>query len=53
MDINHRFSMRYTIADVEKELAIFNLTHGDSKASADGRKELMRKFKIKRDELDN
>lgn len=53
LDINHRVSVRYTIDDAEEALRILTLTHGSSKESAQGRKELMRIFKINRDDLDN
>ena len=53
MDINNRSSIQYTIDDVERELAIFQLTHGGSKNNAHDRKELMKKYKIKREDLDN
>ena len=39
--------------DVERELAIFELTHGNTKKDAAGRKEMMKKFKIRREDLDN
>lgn len=53
LDINNRISIRYTVDDVERELAIFNLTHGNSKEDADGRKEMMKSYKINREDLDN
>ena len=53
MDINHRVSVRYTVDDVERELAIFAITHGVSKEDAVARKAMMKAFKIDRDDLDN
>ena len=53
LDINNRVSVQYTVDDVERELAIFELTHGNSKKDSDGRKEMMKKYKIKREDLDN
>lgn len=53
LDINNRISVQFTVEDVEKELAIFELTHGNSKKDAAGRKEMMKKYKIKREDLDN
>ena len=53
LDINHRVSVRYTVDDVESELAIFSITHGVSKEDAVARKAMMKAFKIDRDDLDN
>ena len=53
LDINNRISVQYTVEDVERELAIFDLTHGASKKNAADRKEMMKKYKIKREDLDN
>ena len=53
LDINNRISVQYTVEDIERELAIFELTHGSSKKDAIGRKEMMKKYKIRREDLDN
>lgn len=53
MDINNRSSIQYTVDDAKKELEIFQLTHGGSKENAQDRKELMKKYQIKREDLDN
>ena len=53
LDINHRVSARYNVDDVERELAIFAITHGVSKEDAVARKAMMKAFKIDRDDLDN
>ena len=53
LDINHRISEQYTVDDVERELAIFELTHGKSKQAALDRKKMMREYKINREDLDN
>ena len=53
LNINNRISVQYTVEDAERELAIFDLTHGGSKKDASARKEMMKKFKIKREDLDN
>ena len=53
LDINNRISVQFTVEDAERELAIFELTHGNSKKDAIGRKEMMKKYKIKREDLDN
>lgn len=53
MDINNRISVRYTVEDVERELAIFKLTHGGSTENMADRKKLMQNYKIKREDLDN
>lgn len=53
LDINNRVSVQYTVDDVEKELGIFNITHGGSKTDAEKRKEMMKAYKIKREDLDN
>ena len=51
--INNRISVQYTVEDAERELKVFELTHGNSKKDVEGRKELMKKFKINREDLDN
>ena len=53
LDINNRYSVQYTVEDVEKELGIFEITHGNSKKNLADRKALMKSFKISRDDLDN
>jgi DNA gyrase/topoisomerase IV subunit B len=53
MDINNRISVQYTIEDVEKELALFKITHGTSSEDAENRKKMMKAYKIKREDLDN
>lgn len=53
LNINNRYSVKYTIADVEKELSIFEKIHGTSKSNLESRKDMMIKYKIKRDDLDN
>lgn len=53
LDINNRISVQYTVEDVERELAIFDLTHGASKKNIADRKEMMKHYKIKREDLDN
>ena len=39
--------------DVEKDLAIFEKLHGVSKQNLLDRKQMMKNYKIKRDDLDN
>ena len=53
LDINNRVSIQYTVEDVERELGIFNITHGGSKSDAEKRKEMMKNYKINREDLDN
>ena len=53
LDVNNRISVKYTVEDVEKELAVFNKLHGPSKKDLDERKIMMSKYKIRRDDLDN
>ena len=53
LDINNRVSIQYTVEDAERELGIFNITHGGSKADAENRKEMMKSYKINREDLDN
>lgn len=53
LDINNRFSIQYTIDDVEKELEIFEIDHGTSKNAALKRKLMMEKYKIHREDIDN
>ena len=50
LDPRNRMLIRLTIDDIEKELAQFNILHGDN---ADARKLLMQNYKIDREELDN
>ena len=53
LDINHRISVQYTLEDVERELEIFNMTHGSGKNDVVKRKKMMKAFKIRREDLDN
>lgn len=53
LDINNRISVQYTVDDVERELAIFAMTHGGSKQNLIDRKRMMKHYKIKREDLDN
>lgn len=53
LDINNRISIQYTIDDVERELDIFRMTHGNGKKDSERRKKMMREYKIKREDLDN
>ena len=53
LNINNRISIQYTVEDVERELAIFQITHGNNKHDVENRKSMMKKYKIKRDDLDN
>ena len=53
LDINNRISVQYTVNDAKKELDIFNMTHGGSKTDAIKRKDMMKAYKIKREDLDN
>lgn len=53
MEINNRSSILYTIDDVERELEIFNMIHGGSKKNIQDRRDLMKTYKIKREDLDN
>lgn len=53
LDINNRTSIQYTVDDVERELAIFEMTHGTTPQNAADRKAMMKRYKIKREDLDN
>lgn len=53
MDINNRFSVQYTIEDVEKELELFEFDHGQSKVALEQRKIMMDNYKLKREDIDN
>lgn len=53
LDINNRISVQYTIEDVERELGILSKTHGNSKSDRQNRKQMMKNYKIKREDLDN
>lgn len=50
LDPNKRILVRLTTDDINAELAEFNILHGNA---ADERKQLMSKFKLNRDDLDN
>lgn len=53
LDINNRVSVQYTIEDAERDMAIFRKLHGSSSADKKARKEMMSKYKIAREDLDN
>ena len=53
LDINNRISVQYTVEDAKRELEIFKMTHGVSAADVVKRKEMMKLFKIRREDLDN
>ena len=53
LDMNNRVSVQFTVEDFEKELSIMNMIHGPGKQDLERRKELMKKYQIKRDDLDN
>lgn len=53
LDINKRTSVQYTMEDAERELQLFNMIHGPSSKDLEKRKEMMRHYKISRDDLDN
>lgn len=53
LDINNRTSVQYTMEDAKRELEIFSITHGPHSKDLEKRKEMMKKYKIKKDDLDN
>ena len=53
LDINNRVSIQYTVEDAEKEVEIFKKLHGNGKKDMEARKQMMSKYKIARDDLDN
>ena len=53
MDINNRFSVKYTMDDADKEIAIFKKTQGSSKEDIIARKKMISEFKVSREDLDN
>lgn len=53
LDMNNRVSIMYTVADAEKEVAIFRKLHGGGKNDMIARKNMMQEYKIARDDLDN
>lgn len=53
LDVSKRVSVRFTVEDFERELGIFELTHGESKQNRIDRQEMMKHFKIRREDLDN
>lgn len=50
MDPNNRILIQLTSENIEKELEVFDVLHGDD---SDARKLMMNHFKIKREDLDN
>lgn len=53
LDINTRVSIQYTMESAAHELEILNVVHGPEKSNVEKRKEMMKRYKIKRDDLDN
>ena len=53
LDMENRVSVQFTVEDAERELEIMNMIHGPSKQDLEKRKELMKRYQIKRDDLDN
>ena len=53
LDINNRISVQYTVEDVERELEIFRKLQGPSKKDLAERKKMMKKYRIRREDLDN
>ncbi len=53
LDMNNRVSVQFTVEDFERELSIMNMIHGPGKQDLERRKQLMKKYQIKRDDLDN
>ena len=53
LDINNRISVQYTVEDVERELGIFRTIQGPSKKDLEERKKMMKKYRIRREDLDN
>lgn len=53
LDINNRVSIQYTIEDAERDMNIFRKLHGGTIADRKERKEMMKRYKIKREDLDN
>ena len=48
-----RMSVQYTVEDVERELGIFRTIQGPSKKDLEERKKMMKKYRIRREDLDN
>lgn len=48
-----RILIQLTMEDVERDLAIFEKLHGQSKTNLEERKKMMSNYKIKREDLDN
>ena len=53
LDMENRVSVQFTVEDAKRELEIMNMIHGPSKQDLEKRKELMKRYQIKRDDLDN
>ena len=51
--MSNRVSVQFTVEDFERELSIMNMIHGPSKSDLERRKDLMKHYQIKRDDLDN
>ena len=50
LDPDNRILIRLTVDDIEKDLSVFNILHGDE---SDERKLMMEHFRINREDLDN
>jgi len=53
MDPNKRILIQLTMKDVEKEVEKFRIIHGEGTDAINERKQLMKNFKIDREDLDN
>ena len=53
LNINNRTSIQYTVDDVEKEMEIFQKLLSDKKKYASLRKDMMKKYRIAQEDLDN
>ena len=53
MNPNKRILIQLTLEDVQKEVEVFRILHGEGPDAINERKKLMKNFKIDREELDN
>lgn len=53
LDINHRVSVQYTMSSAKNELEKMNIVHGKTQKDMSDRKEMMKRYKIRKEDLDN
>lgn len=53
MNTDNQILVQYSLEDVEKDLEVFRKLQGHRKKDAEARKEMMKNYKIRREDLDN